>query len=98
MSIRGILAPALALLIALSTPRSREVRRRDTQGEKVLLLDGRKWVDEFALGPDFEHHHPGKLGHHHERRRLLRGLLIPPWQRGLCGLHVHPECALDQTP
>src|SRR5262245_18896095 len=98
MSIRGILAPALALLIALSTPGRREVRRRDTQGEEVLLLDCRKWVDELALGPDFGHHHRRKLGHHHERRRLLRGLLVPPRQRSLRGLHVDPQGSFYQTP
>jgi hypothetical protein len=27
----------------------------------------------------------------------LCGLLIPPWQRGLCGLHVAPERSLYQT-
>jgi hypothetical protein len=71
-------APALALLVSLSTLGHCEIRSRDTQRQEVLLLDRRQRLRELALGPHFEHDHCRKLGHHHEGRRLLRGLLVPP--------------------
>src|SRR5262249_9838710 len=98
LSARGRWTSALAILIALATPGRCEVCRRDTQCPEVLLLDRRQRVGELALGPYFEDQHRRKLGHHHESCRLVRSLLVPPWQRGLCGLHVDPECSLDQTP
>src|SRR5215831_15720101 len=68
----------MAHIISFSTLGSGEVGGRDTQCHEVLLLDRRQGVNELALALDFEHHHPGKLGHHHEGCRLLRGLLVPP--------------------
>src|SRR5262249_38075914 len=95
---RGLLAPAMARIVSLSTRGSGEVGRRDTQCHEVLLLDRRQGGDELALALDFEPYHPGKLGRHHEGRRLLRGLLVPPRQRLPRGLYVHAQGALHQTP
>ena len=40
LSARGLWAPALILIVSLSTWGSGEVGDRDTQGHEVLLLDG----------------------------------------------------------
>ena len=92
------MTPALVSLSVRPTLGHCEVRRRDTQCPQVLLLDRRQGAGELALGPYFDDHHRRKLGHHHEGRRLLRGLLVPPYQRGLRSLHVDPERSLYETP
>ena len=40
LTTRGLLAPAMALIVSLSTWGSGEVGGRDTQCHEVLLLDG----------------------------------------------------------
>jgi hypothetical protein len=43
-------APALALLVSLSTLGHCEIRSRDAQRQEVLLLDRRQRLRELALG------------------------------------------------
>src|SRR5262245_65208316 len=48
---------ALAIVISLPTLGICEGRDRDTQCQKVLLLDRRQWVRELASGAYFDDHH-----------------------------------------
>src|SRR5215470_3668920 len=58
----------------------RETGRRHPQGDKILLLDGGKRSRQLALRANFADQHPGEFRQHHEGRRALGGLLVPPRQ------------------
>ena len=94
---RALWAPALALIVALSTLGSGAGGGRATQGHEVVRLDGRQRVGALALALHVEHPHPGKLGPQHEGCRRRRGLLFPstaaPWspRAAPCSLHQPPQ-------
>ncbi len=76
----------------------RETGRRYPQGDKILLLDGGEQARQLALRADFADQYPGAFRHHHEGRRALGGLLVPPRQRPPRALDVGAHLPLHQPP
>jgi hypothetical protein len=88
----------LALRRSLSLRGPRKGRSRDPKRGEIGLLDSCQRLGKLPVDAHLEHQHSRKFGHHHERGRLQGLLFVPSWQRIPRRLHMHPQCALHQTP